>query len=295
MPSPLSDHSSRTTLGIFLMTAAMLSVPMVDGLAKHLTATYSPLFIGWARYAVACAFVLPFAAAMHGPRLFPSRYHVPHVLRTIFLIAAMTLYYLAIVSIPLATAVSAFFVGPIIAVALSALILKERVTLRKGLSLLLGFAGAIVILRPGGSVDPGIWLAFGSGICFAFYVITTRQASQSSDPVRTLAFQCVVGTLLLTPQAVMTWSTPAWGDLIFFVLMGLISAGSHALSITAFRFADASTLSPLVYLELIATALIGYFAFSEVPGLPTIIGAALIVSAGLILIPRQGRRYAQAA
>ena len=69
----------------------------------------------------------------------------------------------------------------------------------------------MVILQPGGSMDPGIILALGSGICFAFYLIATRRAAQGSDPIKTLVFQCVIGAALLTPQAVMSWSTPAGG------------------------------------------------------------------------------------
>jgi drug/metabolite transporter (DMT)-like permease len=70
------------------------------------------------------------------------------------------------------------------------------------------------------------------------------------------------------------------------VALGAFSAVSHLLSIAAFRFADASTLAPLVYVELIGAAFIGYFVFSEVPGTSTIVGAALIVAAGLVLLKR---------
>jgi drug/metabolite transporter (DMT)-like permease len=171
-------------------------------------------------------------------------------------------------------------------VVLSVLILKERLTSWKLVSLALGFAGSLVILRPGASVEPGILLALAAGVAFAFYLVATRRAAQSSDPVKTLAFQCVVGAVLLTPQAVATWSTPAWNDLVFFAGLGLFSAISHMLSIAAFRVADASTLAPLVYIELPGATLIGYLAFGEVPGVTTIVGAALIVAAGLILIRR---------
>src|SRR5512134_2258016 len=106
----------RPTKGIILMIVAMLSIPVVDGLAKHLSASYSPLFISWARYAVACGIVLPFAAALHGARVFPAERLTAHCLRSLFLVAAMTLYFLAIARIPVATAVSAYFVGPIVAV-----------------------------------------------------------------------------------------------------------------------------------------------------------------------------------
>ena len=164
-------------------------------------------------------------------------------------------------------------------------------TTRKALRLALGFAGSIVVLRPGGSMDPGILLALGSGVLFAFYLIATRHAAQDSDPIKTLAFQCVAGTVLLTPQAALSWSAPAGNDLLLFAGLGLFSAISHVLSIAAFRLADASTLAPLVYVELIGAAVIGYVAFGEVPGMPTVVGAGLIVAAGLMLLPlpkRQG-------
>jgi drug/metabolite transporter (DMT)-like permease len=268
------------------MVLGMLSIPLVDGLAKHLSSGYSPLFISWARYAVASAVVLPVAAAVHGPRLFPAERLWAHVLRTIFLISAMTLYFLAVARIPLATAASASFVSPIIAMVLSVLLLGERMTARKGLSLVLGMLGSTIILRPTGSTDLGILLAFGAGVLFAFYMIATRQASLESDPLKTLAFQCVAGMLLLTPQAALAWSVPAASDLLFFAGLGAFSAISHMLSISAFRFADASTLAPLVYVELVGASLIGYFAFADVPDAPTLVGAACIVAAGLILVER---------
>jgi drug/metabolite transporter (DMT)-like permease len=272
------------------MAIAMLSVPLVDGIAKYLSSSYSPLFISWARYAVACVIVVPVAAAKHGRQLFPAERRRSHVLRTVFLVTAMTLYFLAIARIPLATAASAYFVGPIIAVVLSVVLLGERMTTKKAVSLTLGFAGSIIILRPGGSIEPGILLALGSGVSFAFYMITTRHAALESDPLKTLAFQCVVGAALLTPQAVLSWSVPALNHAIFFAALGLISAFSHVLSITAFRFAEASTLAPLVYAELIGAALIGFFAFGETPGRSTIAGAACIVAAGLLLLSSRAER-----
>ena len=95
-------------------------------------------------------------------------------------------------------------------------------------------------------MDPGILLALGSGIFFAFYLIATRHAAQDSDPVKTLAFQCVLGTVLLTPQAAVSWSAPASDDLLFF--------------------------------------------FDEVPGMPTVVGAGLVIVAGLILLRPQDAR-----
>jgi drug/metabolite transporter (DMT)-like permease len=280
-------HVNPSRLGNGLMACAMLSIPLVDGLAKHLSGSYSPLFLAWARYAIASLIVLPIAVMVRAGSPLPKERRTTHLLRTVCLVIAMTLYFLAIAQIPLATAVSAYFVGPIVAVALSLLVLKERVTPRKLLSLGLGFAGALVILRPGAALEPGILLALGSGIFFAFYLIVTRQAAQVSDPLKTLVFQCVVGALLLTPQAIAFWSAPALGDLLLFAALGALSVLSHLLSIAAFRHAEASTLAPLVYLELIGAALVGYFAFNEPPEAMTLVGAVLIVAAGFLLLERR--------
>ncbi|OCC03124.1 hypothetical protein BA190_20625 [Labrys sp. WJW] len=287
MAMPASAETTGSARGILAMIIAMVSVPTVDGIAKYLSADYSPFFIGWARYAVAGLAVLPLSAFLHGRKMFPSEHLASHAARTVFLVAAMTLYFLAIARIPLATALCAYFVGPILAVALSVVVLKERMTLVKGLSLASGFVGSIIILQPGGAVEPGILLALASGICFAFYLIATRRAAQQSDPVKTLAFQCLIGAALLTPQAVLSWTTPAGDHLLLFAGLGLISAVCHLLSIIAFRLADASTLAPLVYAELVGAAIVGYFAFGDVPDGVTLLGAAFIIAAGLILLLRR--------
>ena len=272
--------------GVMLMSLAMLGVPIVDGIAKYLSSSYSPLFIGWARYAVAAVIVLPLAYRRYGFAIFPDEQRFAHLVRTAFLVAAMTLYFLAIAQIPIALAVSAYFVGPIVATVLSVVFLNETFTLRKLLSLLIGFVGALVVLQPSGDIEVGVIMAFGAGIFFALYLISTRQASQHSDPLKSLAFQVVLGTVLLTPQAAFTFSVPTLDVIWLFVGLGLFSAVAHLLTIQAFRLAEASTLAPLVYLELIGSALIGFLFFAEIPTSMTIIGATLIVLSGLILLKK---------
>ena len=280
----MAQISHSNIRGILLMSLAMLGIPIVDGIAKYLSTNYSPLFIGWARYAVACFFVLPLAYRYHGRNIFPDEQRFAHLVRTAFLVTAMTLYFLAIARIPLALAVSAYFVGPIIAVVLSVLFLKEALTWRKVLSLGLGFIGSLVILRPSGEIEVGIIMAFGAGLFFALYLIATRQASQQSDPIKTLAFQCVVGTVLLSPQAAFTFDVPEIDVLWLYLGLGLFSAIGHILTILAFRLSDASTLAPLVYLELVGTVVIGFLIFAEIPTSTTVIGAGLIILSGFALI-----------
>ncbi len=287
------DGLRSAWLGIGLMAVVSLVVPSVDGIAKHLSADHSPLYVSWARYSVACAIVLPLVAARFGWRVFPGEQLGVHVLRTVLMITAMTFYFLAISLIPLGNAITAFFVGPIVAMALAVVFLREPLTLVKVASLALAVFGTLVIVGPsGGAVDLGLVLALVSGACFGLYMIAARLASQASDPLKTLAFQCALGTLILTPQAVWTWSTPGLDELGLFLALGIISAACHILGILAFRYAEASTLAPLVYLELIGSVAIGYLVFGDVPGVAVWIGAAAIVLAGLILLKQNRRKTA---
>jgi drug/metabolite transporter (DMT)-like permease len=239
--------------------------------------------------------IVPLAAVRHGARMFPSERIGAHLLRTIFLMIAMTLYFMSVARIPLATAATASFISPIIAVILAVLMLKERLTTRKTLSVILGFGGALAVLRPAAEFEPGVLLALATGLFFACYMIATRMAAANSDPLKTLVFQCVAGAVLLTPQAVWSWSVPSPGNLKFFVAIGVLSLISHGLSIAAFQKADASTLAPLVYVELIGSTLIGYLVFREVPGVATLMGGGLIVAAGLMLVEKRSRARSQSA
>lgn len=271
--------------GIGLMVVAMLMVPVVDSLAKLLSSAYSPLFICWMRYAAATLFAVPWSLARSGPRNFlPRENFNTHILRTLFMVAAMICYFLAIAKIPLADAISAYFVGPIVAALIAVPLLGERLTRRKIISLALGFGGAMVIARPGGAIDPSILLALAAGILFAGYMITTRQASLASDPIKTLTFQCLFGTLILLPLAIWTWPAEFDGRAWMFLVMGAVSVVGHWLSIIAFRHADASTLAPFVYVELLGSVVMGFLLFGDWPSVFIWAGALMIVAGGLLLV-----------
>lgn len=288
MTTTSSSEISNAALGVALMSAAMLIVPVVDGIAKLLSTSHSPLFISWGRYAAACLFALPWAIARFGWRDFLPREDVPiHFLRTLFATAAMSAFFSGLAFAPMADVTSAYFVGPIIAMILAVLLLGEKMTSTKIMSVLLGFAGALIIVNPAGTLNPGLLLGVVAGALFAAYLITSRMASSRSDPVKTLAFQCLVGAIIMLPQALWTWSTPTVDTLIIFAAMGAVSVTCHFLTIAAFRYSEASLLAPLSYLELVSAVAIGYLMFGDLPGPRVWLGAAAIVGAGLLLARRR--------
>ena len=167
--SSRAQSSPQPVRGIALMIAASLTVPIVDGIAKYLIADHSAFFVSWARYTAASAFVLPVVVTRLGGNLFPKEELSAHALRTFFIVAAMTCFFFAIRDIPLATAFGGYFIGPVIASLLAVPFLKERMTIRRWMAVLIGFAGALFIIKPGIELQFGSLLALLSGGLFACY------------------------------------------------------------------------------------------------------------------------------
>ncbi len=175
-----------------------------------------------------------------------------------------------------------------ITVVLSLFILKEKLNRIKVISLALGVLGAMIILNPDGRLNLGVLAALAGGACYSLYIITTRATSQSNDPIKTLVFQNVFGSVLITPYLFIAGEPIALLDLVYCAVMGIFASIFHLCLIYACRFAPASILAPIGYLELVSTAIVGYFIFFEIPSVATIIGAIFIILAGIILtrIPR---------
>ena len=287
-PDQALDKSRSEALGVVLMAAAMLIVPAADAIAKYLSGTHSPAFLTWARYVAALGFILPVALIQRGLASSPApawsgRHWLSQILRAAFLIAAMALYFTAIARIPLADALGAYFVAPIAATVLAAIVLRERLDRRKLIAVALGFAGAILVVRPGGETSIDTLIALASGGCMAGYLVMTRLTAQDRPPVATLTIQLTLGVLMLTPFALLQWTAPTRDGLLLILLMGLVSTLGHLMTISAFRLAPVATLSPLVYLELIGATALGFALFGDLPAPMTWAGIAVIVTAGLIV------------
>lgn len=279
---PLARNHS-TLLGIALFSMAMLFIPVLDSLAKYLTTDLSPLYIAWTRYLSASIFILPIAFFKFGRHVFPKRNIKSHFTRTFLIISAMLCYFIALSTTPLATATAVTMTAPIIATIAAVFILKERLTVVKVFALLLGFGGAMIITQPSMDMEIGLLFAFATGLLYGLYMVATRMTSRESDPVKTLCFQCVVGMLFLLPLALPYMEIPTMRELMFFAAMGFVSVVAHGFTIAAFQYAQASTLSPFIYLEIVSAVILGFVIFGDVPTLTYWIGAAVIVVAGLLI------------
>ena len=265
----------------------------LDTVAKYMSQSYPVPQVLWARY----FFHVALLAAILGPRI-PSVVRTNRLglqlVRSVLLLGATGCFFSAISLMPLASASAIMFVAPILVTALSMPLLGERVGPHRWASVVVGFLGALVIIRPGTeAMDPAALLALGGATCYALYQITTRQLTGVDPPMTTLAYSASVGALLSTAFVPVVWVTPAWLDWIGFVALGVFGGVGHFTLIKAFQNAPAATVTPFGYSSLIWATLFGFAVFGDLPDGWTVLGALIIAASGLYIVHRERVRRRQ--
>lgn len=256
-------------------------VPGMDAIAKYLSADYSVLQIGWARFVFHLAFIVPIAWWRHRDRLWPARPGL-QLARGLFQMSATLLFFAALAHLPIADALAVLFLYPLLVTALSPFLLSERVRRAQWLAVVVGLAGVVFVLRPG--TDAFHWAgvyALGASICFALYMVATRKVAGTSPPVVTLVYSAVVGAALLTLGAPWFWVTPRPRDWLLMASIGLLAACGHFMIVKASELSLASRLAPFGYVEIVAATILGYVVFDDIPDAWAFVGIAVIIAAGV--------------
>ena len=286
----LPAETTSVLRGIVLMLAAGFMFVLMDAAAKHLAQTYSVTQVAWARYVFHMA-TLPvlfgrhrWTAVLRTPRLGLQ------LARSVLLLASTFLFFLAVKFIPLADATAIGFVGPLLVTALSVPLLGEHVGWRRWAAVIVGFAGVLVIIRPGfGMLHWAVVLPLLVAVCFALYQISTRVLSRTDGWTTTLFYSASVGVVAMSVAVPFQWRTPdlaGWAAMAFLGLMGSLG---HLAMIRAFAAAPGTTPAPLTYMQLVWAIVIGFALFGDFPDGPTLAGAAVIAASGLYVIDRERR------
>jgi drug/metabolite transporter (DMT)-like permease len=276
--------------GIALVCAGMLCLSVNDALAKWLGAFYSPLQIIFLRAVVG----LPLAAAVvlgvRGRAAFATRHPVLHLVRGAMYVAAAFTFFLGLQHLPLAEATAIAFASPILVTGLSALLLKESVGPRRWAAVLAGFAGVLIIVRPGSeSFQPAALLPLASALLYALVMISARRIG-ASESMWTMMFYVIAGPLLFSAFMVpLVWRVPAWEHMPYFVAIAVFGTAAITLISQGFRVAPAAVVAPFDYTGLIWAALFGWMFWREVPDLWTVAGAAVIAASTLYIGYRESR------
>jgi drug/metabolite transporter (DMT)-like permease len=209
---------------------------------------------------------------------------------------SLVTFVVGLLYIPMTTATTIFFTGPLLVVALAVPLLGERVGVRRWMAVLVGFVGALVIIRPGAdSMDWATLLILASAFFYALYQILTRRAADYDD-FRVSAVYTILIALVVSSVAVpFYWETPiGWLDWLVFGGLGILGGLGHLFVIKAYEHAPASVIGPFDYGQLIGATVIGYLVFAEFPDLWTWAGAAIIIVSGIYIARREARAKALA-
>jgi drug/metabolite transporter (DMT)-like permease len=199
-------------------------------------------------------------------------------------------YVFALPLMPLADAIAVGMTGPIMIIALSGWLLRERLDPRCWIAVLLAFAAVLWVVRPGGQIPPaGAALLLGGTALYAFLMVVTRRLGALVEGA-TLNWHTSCATLAVmalgTPLA---FAWPAWGDLALFILVGAITGLANFCMIQAFRLAPAPTVAPFEYSSILWAILFGLVIWDEWPSGEVLAGAAVIVASGVFILHREGQ------
>ena len=287
--APSADSApANNARGLLLMAAGMFLFAAVDATGKLLTDSFHAIQIVWFRHLglVAGALIL---LAMRGPALLRTEHFGLQASRGALAGLSPVLFISALAFVPLADAVAVAFVAPFMVTVLGALILRESVGLRRGVAVVIGFVGALIVIRPGlGVVHPAAFLVVFAASLFAARQIISRFLGASDKTETTVAYTAFAGGLLLTLPLPFFWRTPeTMLEISLLAAIGIMAACAETLVIKALEIGQSVVLAPMQYSMMIWSVFYGFVIFSNIPDAYTFGGAAIIMASGLYTLHRE--------
>ncbi len=274
-------------LGVGLMLVGNFLFALNDAMGKWLVASFSVGQVLLIRSIGAFLILGPLLLRQSRADLFRPERPGLQILRAALATADTGLFYAAVVTMPLADVMTFYMAGPIYVAAISHVFLGEKVGWRRWLAIAVGFAGVVIALQPSSASLslPSLFAFFGS-LTFALSLVLARVLRRTRDATL-VGWQTLAALLAGAAFSVTTWVTPSAFDLGALLLLGIVSCSAHMLITRSLKLAPASTLAPLQYTLLLWAAVFGFVFFGNLPTPQVLVGAVIIIVAGLFLFHRQ--------
>ncbi len=280
----------RPLAGMALMVASVGLLTVMDGTAKYLARDYPLWQVVWARYAFNLLGLLPLLARARLPA-WRSRAPGLQLLRAAAMVVATFTMFLSLKLLPMAETYAIAFLSPLLVALLAGLLLRERLDAARWLAVTTGFLGVLVVMRPGSGLFGLAALApMAMALSFALYQLVTRMLGGRDDTYVTMFWSAAVGSVVTAFLLPWNWRPPDAGALALMAAMGLIGLLGQLAMIRAFTLAPASLASPFIYTQIVWAVLFGFLVFGDLPDFWTVVGAAVVVAAGLHLFHHEARR-----
>jgi drug/metabolite transporter (DMT)-like permease len=278
--------------GVALVVAATFLFAAGDTLGKHLSMAYAATLVLSARYGINLLLVVVTMWPRHRTAVWRTQRTGLVVLRGLFLAVATITMLLALRVMPVAETVAILYITPVLLMLASGPILGERVSFLGWVCASLGFAGVLLIARPGSGLDPwGVALCLLNAVLGTGYHLLTRILTRTETTMALLFHTALVGSVLSVglTLALGAESWPTATDMGLMLLYGTCATAGHLLLTSAYREAPASTLAPVNYMHIAFATVLGWLVFRQIPDAFGLVGMALIAAAGLLAAWRASR------
>ncbi len=287
----MSQNNAR--LGIPLMLATTFVFASQDGLSRYLAGEYNTVLIVMIRYWFFALFVVALSASRKGGirRVAATSQPWLQITRGVLLVAEICVMVVAFVQLGLVASHAIFASYPLLIAALSGPILGEQVGWRRWVAIAIGFVGVMIILRPGFSVfAPAALIPLLSALMFAVYGLLTRYVARKDSAETSFFWTGIAGAVAITMIGPFFWEPIHGNDWWLMGTLCLTGAGGHYLLIKTYEVAEASTVQPFAYFQLVFAASIGLTVFGESIDFWIVMGAGLIIGSGLFTFWRERQR-----
>ena len=292
-----NNEKDYPLLGILLVLGFTIMGPVMDTFAK-LASNEIPIGqISFSRFLVQSIIIIPIALFLK-ILYWPTKGEILlHFIRASFILTATSLFFAAIKFMPMADAIAIFLVNPFIMTFLSHLILKEKIGWRRVLACIVGFSGSMLILKPSFALFGVVALyPLGTAITYSFYMIITKYMTKNIHPITLQAFTGTSAVVIILPLLLIfnnsffeplhiVW--PSLKSLLLLIAVGVTATISHLFVVYGLKFSPASTIAPILYLEIVSAAILGYFVFLDIPDHFTVIGVSIIILCGIYIFIRE--------
>jgi drug/metabolite transporter (DMT)-like permease len=261
------------------MTLALISFALLAVAARQLLDTMQAFQILFLRSGIGLVIILAIAFA-GGEKVHRTQRLRLHLLRNVFHYVGQVCWISAIGVLPLAVVFAFEFTTPIWAAILAIAFLGERLRGPRLVAIVAGFAGILVIVRPGlTEIDPAVLIALAAALGFAVNLIATKDLTRTDAPITILFYMLTIQLFLGAPLALITWQEVLWGDLPWLVLVAVCGLSAHYGITKAFQHAEATVVLPMDFLRLPLIAVVGFVVYAE-PLDPAVFLGALLIFAG---------------
>ena len=275
-----------TSLPILLMIGAVFCFASMDATAKYLMKEIGPAQTIWARYTVQALIVtvliLP-KINVYGRTNYPKL----QFLRSVALMMATTLFFFAFSRLGLAEASAIFNISPVLITLGAFLFLREQIGPRRLIGIIVSLLGALIIIRPGtGVFSIYALLPLGAAIFYSTYSLATRFVGTDESPWTSLFYSAIFGAICYSIYIAFYWNPMSNNAILLTIIIGLFGTAGHICLIRALTLGEASLVAPFIYTNLLFTTTWGLVLFGNFPDFWTIVGALIIVAAGIYVWAR---------